>query len=222
MKKTNYFFLSAVIVLFAFTYTGCKKSSSTDTTTGGNPTPMGDVGNTFMGSITGMTNFSALIKSNTNGVSTIGCTGTITDPAMKTVVGLLNSNSLMNINPSTGVFTIDLKVKFTDTGIVEYFSKDGSGSTVSSYSEVVGAKYTCKSAEGLTYTREVTAKSTIDDYPYNSMYIKTTTIKELSTFRGIDRIEYRTNHKFGLVNITVYLQDGSSYSFPIYSTKLNQ
>jgi hypothetical protein len=183
---------------------------------------MGDVGNTFMGSITGMTNFSAIIKSNTNGVSTIGCAGTITDPAMKTVVGLLNSNSLMNINPSTGVFTVDLKAKFTDAGIVDYFSSDGSGSTLSSFSEVVGAKYTCKNAEGQTYTREVTAKSTIDDYPYNSMYIKTTTIKELSTFRGIDRIEYRTNHKFGLVNITVYLQDGSSYSFPIYSTKLNQ
>ena len=133
MKKTNYFFLSAVIVLFAFTYTGCKKSSSTDTTTGGNPTPMGDVGNTFMGSITGMTNFSAIIKSNTNGVSTIGCTGTITDPAMKTVVGLLNSNSLMNINPLTGVFTVDLKAKFTDAGIVDYFSSDGSGSTLSSF-----------------------------------------------------------------------------------------
>jgi len=221
MKKATYFFLSAVIVLFSLITSGCKKSSTTETT-GGNPTPMGDVGNTFMGSITGMTNFSAIIKSNTNGVSTIGCAGTITDPAMKTVVGLLNSNSLMNINSSTGVFTVDLKAKFTDAGIVDYFSSDGSGSVLSSFSEVVGAKYTCKNAEGQTYTREVTAKSTIDDYPYNSMYIKTTTIKELSTFRGIDRIEYRTNHKFGLVNITVYLQDGSSYSFPIYSTKLNQ
>ena len=68
MKKTNYFFLSAVIVLFAFTYTGCKKSSSTDTATGGNPTPMVDVGNTFMGSITGMNNLTALIKRNTNGI----------------------------------------------------------------------------------------------------------------------------------------------------------
>jgi hypothetical protein len=221
MKKATYFFLSAVIVLFSLITSGCKKSSTTETT-GGNPTPMGDVGNTFMGSVTGMNNFSAIIKSNTNGISTIGCTGTITDPAMKTVVGLLNSNSLMNIDPSTGVFNVDLKVKFTDTGIVEFFSKDGGGSVLSSYSDGVGAKYTCKNAEGHTYTREVTAKSTIDDYPYGFMYIKTTTIKELSAYRGINRIEYRTNHKFGLVNITVYLDDGSSYSFPVSSTNQNQ
>jgi hypothetical protein len=222
MKKFIYFFMTTVIVLFAFIYTGCKKSSSTDSTTGGNPTPMGDVGNTFMGSITGLTNFNAVIKSNTNGISTIGCTGTITDSTMLSLVGLLNSNSLMNINPSTGVFTVDLKAKFTDAGIVDYFSNDGSGSILSSFSEVVGAKYTCKNAEGHTYTREVTAKSTTDDYPYSSLLIKTTTIKETGNFRGIDKVVYRTNHKFGLVNITIYLQDGSFYSFPVYSKKLNQ
>jgi hypothetical protein len=221
MKKATYFFLSAVIVLFSFITSGCKKSSSTDTTSG-NPTPMGNVGNTFSGFITGMKNFNGTITKNIDGISTVKCTGTITDPTIKTIVGLLNSKSLMTIDQTTGDFTADLKVKFTDTGIVEYFSKDGGGSVLSSYSDGVGAKYTCKNAEGNSYTREVTAKSTVDDYPYGFMYIKTTTIKELSAYRGINRIEYRTNHKFGLVNITVYLDDGSFYSFPVSSTNQNQ
>jgi hypothetical protein len=221
MKKATYLLLSALIVLFAFMDTGCKKSSSEEPTEG-NPTPMGNVGNTFSGYITGMKNFNGTITKNTNGISTIKCTGTFTDDNMKTVVGLLNSKSLMTVDPLTGDFTVDLKAKFLDTGIVDYFSSDGTGSTLVKYDASVGEKYNCKNAEGNSFTREVTAKSTIDDYPYGFYYIKTMTVKELSNYRGIDKIEYRVNHKFGLVNITVYLQDGTTYSFYPFSTNLNQ
>ena len=222
MKKTIYFFLSAVIILLAVIYTGCKKSSDPDTTTGGNPTPMGNVGNTFTGVITGMKNFNGTITKNFDGISTIKCTGQFTDPTMKSIVGLLNSSSLVTLDQGTGDFTVDLKAKFTDTGIVDYFSSDGTGSALIIYGAGVGTKYNCKNAEGKTFTREVTAVSNADDYFYGGLMIKTTTIKELSTVRGIDRIEYRTNHKFGLVGITVYMQDASSFFIPIYSENYNE
>ena len=222
MKKTNYFFLLAVIVLFAFMSNGCKKSSDSDTTNDGNPTPMGNVGNTFTGGITGASNLNGIITVNKNGISTIHCTGTITDPGIKTVMGLINSGSLLNLNTTTGEFSVDMKARFTDTGIVDFLSSDGTGSALIGYGAVVGTKYTCKNAEGHTFTREVTAVSTADDYYWGGIMIKTTTVKELSPARGIEKIEYRTNHKFGLVGITIYLDDATTYFLPVYSTSTNE
>ena len=222
MKKISYFFLPAVVALFMLISNGCQKSSNDTTTVGGTPTPMGNVGNTFSGGIAGATNLNGVITVSKDNISTIHCTGTITDPALKTVLGLLNSSSLVNVNPTTGAFTADLKVMFLSTGIVDYFSSDNTGSALIGYGAAVGTKYTCKNAEGHTFTREVTAVSTADDYFYGGLMIKTTTIKELSPARGIDRIEYRTNHKFGLVGIYIYLDDSTSYFLPVYSTNTNE
>jgi hypothetical protein len=128
----------------------------------------------------------------------------------------------MTVDPDSGTFSVELKVKFTSTGIVDYFASGGTGSRLADYNGSVGDVYTGKNAEGNTITREVTAKSSVDDYPYGFYYIKTMTIKETGSSRGITKVEYRVNHKFGLVNITIYLQDGTSYSFFPYSTNLNE
>jgi hypothetical protein len=222
MKKFSYVLISAAIVLFAFTNMGCKKSSTSDSVDEGTPTSMGNIGNTFSGYIAGMKNFNGSITKNAGGVATIKCTGQFTDPTMKNLVTMLNSHSLMTVDPDSGTFSVELKVKFTSTGIVDYFASGGTGSRLADYNGSVGDVYTGKNAEGNTITREVTAKSSVDDYPYGFYYIKTMTIKETGSSRGITKVEYRVNHKFGLVNITIYLQDGTSYSFFPYSTNLNE
>jgi hypothetical protein len=222
MKKLIYILLASAFALFALVNTGCKKSSSTEDNSGGTPTPMGAVGNTFSGNVYGIDGFSGSVTKLENNVSTVRCVGTITDATMRSVVSMLNSNSMMTMNPTTGVFSVDLKAKFTTAGIIEYFASDGSASVLASYTGKVGDVYNCKTAEGNTITRKVTAVSTADDYFWGGMYIKTSTIKETSSFRGVDRIEYRVNHKFGLVGITVYLQDGTSYLFPVYSSSYNE
>jgi hypothetical protein len=222
MKKITCLMLCSVIVLLSLMNSGCKKSSSSDDSSSSTPSPMGSTGNTFTGSITGLTDFTATITQVTGGVSTISCGGTITDPVMKSIVPMLNSSSIMNIDPTTGSFTVGLKAKFTMEGIVDYFASDGSPSVLISYSAKVGDVYTCKNAEGHTFTREVTAVSTTDDYFWGGMLIKTATVKEISSVRGVDKIEYRTNHKFGLVGIKIYMQDASTYLFPVYSSTYNQ
>ena len=221
MVKVAYLPVVAILTAGVIFLAGCSKKSTETELVGGNPTHMGEVGNTFSGSVAGMTDFSAIIQNNSRNISTIHCPGVVTDPVMLGLVGSVNSGSLASINTATGEFTMDLRVRFTDEGIVDYFASDGSGSVLVNYNAGVGTKYTCRNAEGKTFTREVTAKSTTDDYTWGFLKIKVSTIEEKPAVRGIQKVVYRANHQYGLVNISVCLDDGTIYSFPVFSTKTN-
>jgi len=218
MRKT-FTLLFSVLLLGAFLFPGCKKDS-TDTP-GGDPSPIGTVGNQFTGYLVGLSNFSAVVTSNSDGIANIGVSGTITDQSIKDIAPLLNSSSMASIDPVTGDFSVDLKVKFTSEGVADYYGTDGKASTVVNYDAKVGDVYKCKSAEGESFNRTVTARSETDDYYYGFLLIKTITIEEPVSNPAVTKIVYRANHRFGIVNITVVLQDGTEVPFTIFSTNEN-
>lgn len=72
-------------------------------------------------------------------------------------------------------------------------------------------------SDGKTITRTVTARSDVDDFPYGFYYIKTITIEQDSRIPGIQKFVYRANHKFGIVYLEIYLEDGSKVSSYIFA-----
>ena len=217
MHRTLTLLLTALF-LVSILISGCSKDSDTP---GGDPTPMGTVGNQFTGYLTGVSNFNAIVSASDGGISTINVTGTITDPVIRDIIPFLNSNTIGTVDPATGNFSYTLKVKFTDKGVVDYYGSDGKPSTLVSYDAKAGDSYKCKNAEGGSFTRSVTARSDVDDYPYGFMLIKTITIEEPASNPAVTKVTYRANHRFGIVNITAVLQDGTTLSFPVYSTNEN-
>jgi hypothetical protein len=108
------------------------------------------------------------------------------------------------------------KAKITDKGIMNVY--DEGNLILVEYSAKVGDKYTLKRGAS-TITREVTAKSTKDDYFWGWMMIKTITVEETGRgIPGVSKVVYETNHKFGLVGIKVYFEDGTTKNVGIYST----
>ena len=67
--------------------------------------------------------------------------------------------------------------------------------------------------------RKLPTKSTTDDYFWGWMMIKTIGVEETGRgIPGVSKIEYQTNHKFGLVAIKAYFEDGTTKVVSIYST----
>ena len=75
---------------------------------------------------------------------------------------------------------------------------------------------------GKNVQREITYKSTDDDYPWAFFDIKVLKVEE--TGRGLffgQKLEYFLNHKFGLVGLRVIFEDGSTREFALFSLKDN-
>lgn len=216
MRNRVYLFLAALLVI-GFLGTGCSKTKLP----GGDPTPIGTVGNAFTGYLVGLSNFSALVTQNEDGIATIQCLGTVTDPNILEFAPYLNSSSMASINEVTGEFSVNLKVKFTTDGVADFYASDGKGSTLVNYDAKVGDEYKCKNADGESFTREVTRRSETDDWFYGFLLIKTITIEEPIGGPVLNKVVYEANHRFGIVNIKAVLQDGTEYSFALYSENEN-
>ena len=120
---------------------------------------------------------------------------------------------------ASGNLNYDLKVKMTDEGILDYTNKDQKPLVLVRYDASVGDKYTLDKSDGTTITREVVSKSTTDDYFWGGMLIKTINVQQDSRIPGIKKIEYIANHKFGLVGIKVYMEDGTTSQIDLFSAK---
>lgn len=177
---------------------------------------MNTVGNEFFGSVNlGGVNFetneSIKVVSNVNGLLTLN------------VKSLLPVNHpLTNLIPASlkdpqGNLDTQVKVKNTADGILDYTNSDGAPQVLVKYNASVGDKYILKKSNGQTITRTVTAKSTIDDYPYAFMYIKTVTVEQDSRIPGVKKIVYNANHKFGLVGVSIVMEDGTSNHITVLS-----
>ena len=147
--------------------------------------------------------------------------GTITDPNIKVLAATIPNFAFGTYDETTGNFTGDLKMKFTKAGIADQLNAADRSFTLAKFDGKVGDTYTCEKATGGTFTRTVTAKSDVDDFPYGFYNIKTMTIEEPGRNAAIKKIQYRVNHRFGLVYVTVVLQDGSEISSYVYSTAEN-
>ncbi len=132
-----------------------------------------------------------------------------------------SGNALADLIPSayqdaSGNVDISGKFKNTSEGILDYTNSDGNPFVVVNYSSNVGDKYTLKKSNGQTITRTVTYKSTTDDYAYGLLNIKVMKVEQDSRISGVKKIEYIANHKFGLVGIIFYMEDGTSKKVSIY------
>ena len=217
----NLAFITLFAIITSLVFIGCKKESSSDI--GGDQSSIGEVGNNFsISSLSGITNVSATVTKLENGISTIHVAGTITDPNIKVLAATMSNVVFGTYDETTGNFTGDLKMKFTKEGIADQLDADGKTFTLAKFDGKVGDTYTCENSTGGTFTRTVTAKSDVDDFPYGFYNIKTMTIEGAGRFNpAIKNVKYRVNHRFGLVYTTVVLQNGSEISSYLYSTAEN-
>ncbi len=149
---------------------------------------------------------SATITSNVNGVITADIKATL--PKNNSLVNLIPAN----LKDASGNLSTTGKYKNTSEGILDYTNKDGKPFVIVNYSSSVGDKYVLTKSDGTTITRTVTANSTVDDYPVmgGTMLIKTMTVEQDSRIPGVNKIVYITNHKYALVAIVIYMNDGTS------------
>ena len=93
---------------------------------------------------------------------------------------------------------------------------DGTSFTLVKYDAKVGDKYTMK-RNGQNLVREVTQKSTEDDYYwFGGWIVKTITVVETGrAIPGLSETELIFNHQFGLLSYTMKYEDGSTETIPI-------
>lgn len=124
-------------------------------------------------------------------------------------------NILSNSNyTSSGKIKVTGKFIVSSEGIA-YINKAGEQSVMVRYDGKVGDKWTYTTTgtnsaiKGKTITRKIIAQSTTNDFDWNGMKIKVVTVEQNLPFNGFKKAIYRTNHRFGLVNLQIYLEDSS-------------
>lgn len=220
MKKLLFVTLAVCVALMNFS--GCKKDDSSSV--GGDQSTMGNVGNTFtISTLPGIEDAKGTVSELKDGVSTVTISGTLTDEKYKQLAELLPNYSLGNYDKNTGEFSGNLKMKFTKEGIVDYLNSAERPFVIARFDANVGDSYSVESVNGAgSFTRTVTARSDEDDFPYGFYYIKTITVEEPGRNPAISKIKYRLNHRFGLVHVTLVMQDKSEISSYVYSFAENE
>jgi len=149
---------------------------------------------------------SAEITDLNGGVSTLTLTADFSDNDIAEI-----QERLPNFD---GTSTFDAKYRVTSKGIQSVYD-DGTSYTLVLYDAKVGDKWTLK-RNGQNLVREVTQKSTEDDYYWNGWLLKTITVVETGrAVPGLQEAELVFNHRFGLVGYTLKFEDGSSESIPV-------
>jgi hypothetical protein len=204
--KTNL----VLLVLCGVMLASCGKEYG-EQSLGGTTAPMGEVGNTFeLSNIDGVSNVSAKITELNDGVSKLEFMCDVTDSKLKAMAQYIPEVSLQG-----NKLTATSHVKMTDQGIMNVL--DEGNLILVKYDAKVGDTYSIK-RDGKTVTREVTAKSTENDFFWSWMLIKTIDVEETGqNIPGVSKLVYHTNHKFGLVAVNVFFEDGTSKMVSVYS-----
>jgi hypothetical protein len=211
-----------ILSVFAIAVASCSSfdlfNSSSSSIGGSTDIPINTVGNNFSPSVylgtgsfyTGTT--SILISEINDGVATIHFTAAL--PTNQPILNGIKSKYL----DSKGNLDCEGTFKMTDKGILDYNNIDHEPFVLVKYDAKVGDKYTLKKSNGETITREVVRKSSEDDFYWGGMIIKTIDVEQDSRIPGVEKLEYFTNHKFGLVAVKVYLEDGTFSQLNLYPT----
>ncbi len=198
--------LPVCALLFSCDLLDNSKVSSTSIGGDGN-LDMNKAGTTFNSYVKiGSTNYNAnstiTVLSNDNGVVTVQVKATL--PA--NIAAFIPAT----YKDATGKLSATLKYKNTSEGILDYTVKDSQPFVLVNYSSSVGDQYVLQKNDGTTITRTVTAKSTVDDFPYGMLLIKTMTVEQSSSIPGLKKILYKANHKYSLVQIQLVWEDGTT------------
>lgn len=209
--------LKSIIIFSALLLTSCDliEEAITGSKLGGSQSAIGEVGVTVTSSstqINGVSNIQASVTSLSGGVSTYTGSATVTNSS------ILNTlSNLPGVTVSGNTVTVTgVKFKSTTEGIESIYGFDPG--IIIKYSSSVGDKYDIL---GSSTKREVTAKSTTDDFSWGGMLIKVIKVEENINRGGIKKITYYGNHKWGMVAIRFDFDDGSYSQFPIYNSANN-
>jgi hypothetical protein len=205
--KTNFFLLAMIVLLSSCDLLKSDDKGSSDSISGSSAIPINTVGNTFANTVkVGTTSYSGsiVITSVTDGVAMVKFTGKI--PTNITALTQIKSK----YKDASGNLNVDGKFKMTDGGILDYNNSAHDPFVLVKYDAKVGDKYTLTKSDGTTITRTVVSVSSTDDFPWGGMYIKTINVEQTSKIPGVTKILYFTNHKFGLVAVKLYMEDGST------------
>jgi hypothetical protein len=204
------------IAFMGLMLTSCEKYNYLGNDLGGAQSPIGEVGNTFsISGVDGISNISCKISDLADGISTIYYTCKIDRSDWVTMAQYIPGSTITGNTIISGG-----QAKITENGIMNVYD-EGNLLLVNYNTASVGDKYSLKTG-GRTIEREVTAKSTEDDFFWGWMLIKTIDIEETGRgIPGVNKVTYFTNHKFGLVGLKVEFEDGSVKQVGIYSTNSN-
>lgn len=199
--------LSLYALLAAFTIS-CSEDDFTDL--GGSQSEIGEVGNTITwGPIQGIAGQQMKVTKLEDGVSTFTCSATTTNSnyaeLLKNIFPAERFPGTVNITGNKFEATVNAKI--TDEGAQVIFN-DGSKLTLVNYNSKVGDKYSTNIG-GVKMENEVIEKSTEDDFYWEGMNIKVIKVRYKSNFPGVLHVDHIYNHKFGLVGLDVYFEDGT-------------
>jgi hypothetical protein len=215
MKKCFPIFCCAILLAMCCS---CDKLKDDPGTLSGDVSPMSAQGVTVASTsveIAGVSNFSAVVTSLQNGVSTYSGQATVTNQFLK---NLLSNIPELKINGDQ-VSSDSIKFKQTTEGI-EFLSGPSAGIWVK-YGSAVGDTYPIGSTGKV---RTVVEKTGQDDYPYGFFLIKVVKVEENPSYLkagGITKITYIANHKYGLVGVVFTFDDGTTANYPIYMSTQN-
>lgn len=207
-------FLSGSILFAAILFlTSCDLIN--DEGVGGSQSPIGEVGNTFsISTIPGLSGVSAEVTALKDGKSTVTYNAEISDQTLLNMI-----KSMDGISVSGNTVQRESTYRITSEGMESVYPEGTL--TLVKYDARVGDVYSLKRG-AVTMKREVTAVSSDDDFFWGGMMIKTIDVKETGrNIPGVSNILFRFNHKFGLVNIVVYFEDGTYSGGIIYSDNYN-
>lgn len=182
-----------------------------DENIGGTTVASGKVGNVYdLGGSIGLSAFKAEVKTLDDGVSSISGSMSVSDPKL---LEFAKSSPDFKINGSN--ISVSKKFRITDKGIQNVL--DDGNFTLIEYDGAVGDKYTHK-IDGKKVTREITYKSTDNDYAWGFLDIKVMKVTETGrSIPGVKKLEYIFNHKFGIVGAKAYFDDGTEKIISIFS-----
>lgn len=207
MKKC----LISLTVLAIVTMLSCKKSDDYSGNLGGSTDLTTNVvGYDYAGSlkINGSgynTDMKAEVVKSEGGVVSIKATGTLPTKLKTLITSPANVNGVVSV---TGKF-------INSTEGVAYVNASGEQSILVKYDANVGDQWSYTTKGGKELQRKVTAVSTDDDFPYGFYMIKVITVEQNLPYPGFTKAVYRANHKFGLVQVEMFLEDGTSIAMTI-------
>ena len=218
MKNLLVLFLFLNMVVLNLSCSDSDKAEDSNVLTG-EQSEMGKVGVTGTSSseeIAGVSNASAVVSSLENGVSSYTAQATVTNSVFKNMIANYPGVTVEGDNVSVQ----DFKIQQTTDGIKGLTGPDAG--IVVNYNSNVGDTYPIGSTGRV---RTVVSKTGVDDYPYGFYLIKTIQVESnrqgLRSAGVVDKITYIANHRFGLVGVKVTFTDGTSTTFPIYSSAEN-
>ncbi|MDX1642461.1 MAG: hypothetical protein R3220_12230 [Balneolaceae bacterium] len=211
--------LIGVILIVMFSSCGILGGDDDDSgtsTLGGDPSPMGAVGHEF-GVVTpqGVDNENAVVISNSDGISTIEYTATISNPVLMDMV-----KAMPDVTVNGNQASVARRYRITTKGFQSVY--DEGNLTIMNYDAKPGDTYSMK-RNGTTLKRQVTKVSKEDEYPWGFMMIKTIHVEETGrNIPGVSKVEFVGNHRWGMVGMKVFFEDGSTQNMTIIGQASNE